>query len=139
MRLTIVLFTGLFLPLFCKAGGTLGTEELDGLISQKPEIRDFLRSSVRLSNSAYAEVRLGSHFKHLGGARMGPYTIGAKSLKEYRPFLVVLCTKSRFLDRKGNALPEDRMTEATSMDEKLTAVMLRQENEIESRPACPDL
>lgn len=138
MRIKIALLAGLLLPLICMAGGSLRTEELDKLISQKPEVRDFLRSTLQLSDSAYGEVRLGSHFKHLGGARMGPYTLGAKALKDGRPILVVLCTKSRFLDRKGKELPEDRITQAVSIDEKLIAVMLRQENETESRPPCPD-
>jgi hypothetical protein len=138
MLLKTVLLVGLLLPQFSMAGGTLGTDELEQLMSQKSEIRDFLRSSLQLSDSAYGEVRLGSHFKNLGGARIGPYTISAKSIKDGKPLLVVLCTKARFLDRKGRELSESRMTFATSIDEKLIAVMLLQKNEIESRPPCPD-
>jgi hypothetical protein len=119
------------------AGGTLETKELDGLISQKPQIREFIRSSLQLSDSAYSEIRLGPHFTHLGGARIGPYTIRAKSLKDGRPILVVLCTKASFIGHKGKALPESRMFYATSIDEKLTGIMLRQEDELDSRPLCP--
>jgi hypothetical protein len=138
MRLNSLLFiAALILPRLCAAGGTLGTEELGRLIAQMPVVRDLLGSSVRLSDSAFAEVRLGPHFKNLGGARMGPYTIQATSKKDGSALVVVLCTKARFLNSAGQELPEARIEEAASIDEKLTGVMLLQEDSASAgRPPC---
>ncbi|MGZ5199168.1 MAG: hypothetical protein ACXWC4_05295 [Telluria sp.] len=136
MRLKILLFVALIVPKLGIAGGTLGTNELSSLMAQMPEVRDFLRSSLRLSDSAYAEIRLGSDFIHLSGARMGPYSIDAKSQKSGKSLVVVLCTKARFLDSNGRELPETRMNQAVSIDEKLTGVMLRQEGDTEVWPPC---
>lgn len=63
----------------CWPGGTMGTSELQGLLDQQPAARDALLATVRLSDSAFGEVRFGSHFVHLGGMRAGPYTIPACS------------------------------------------------------------
>lgn len=137
MRLNRILLAALVIPKLCAAGGTLGTDELDLLIGQMPVVRDLLSSSLRLSDSAFAEVRLGPDFKHLSGARIGPYTIQARSRKDGRVLLVVLCTKTRFLSATGQELPEARIEEAASIDETLTGVMLRQEGSAaDGRPPC---
>ena len=117
------------------AGGTLGLNEIDGLLRQKPALREFLTSSLDLSDTVMAAVRFGSHFEHLGGGRMGPYMIEArpKATKERIPIQVVLCTDARFLDGSGN-VAENEM-KAVRVEEKLTAVMLR---EIDARPAVPE-
>lgn len=136
MRLNKLLLVALFVPTLSIAGGTLGTDELRLLMGQMPEVRDFLRSSLRLSDSAFAEVRLGPDFINLSGARMGPYTIDAKSEKDGKPIVVVLCTRVRFLDSKGRELPETRIYQAASIEETLTGVMLRQEGQVTARPLC---
>jgi len=135
MRATLLPFAALLVPGLSLAGGTLGTVELDSLLAQRPALRDFLRSTLRLSDSAFAEVRLGSHFTHLGGARLGPYTISATSLQGGKPIEVVLCTTARFLDRNGKDLPENRIEEATATRETLTGVMLREEGQ-SGGPSC---
>jgi hypothetical protein len=127
MRLNKILLVALIVPKLSVAGGTLSTVELGPLMGQMPDVRDFLRSSLRLSDSAFAEVRLGPDFINLSGARLGPYTIDAKSEKDGKPLVVVLCTKARFLDNKGHELPETRINQAASIEEKLIGVMLRQE------------
>jgi hypothetical protein len=119
------------------AGGTLGSAELDALLQQQPDVREFLASTLKFSDSAYAEVRLGAHFKNLGGARIGPYTIPAKSVKDGRAIEVVLCTKTRFLDRNGKEVTEPQIETATQIDEKLIAVLLRSPQDNGSRPLCP--
>jgi hypothetical protein len=136
MRLNTILLVALIVPKLSIAGGTLSTVELGPLMGQMPEVRDFLRSSLRLSDSAYAEVRLGPDFINLSGARMGPYTIDAKSGKDGKLLVVVLCTKARFLDSKGHELPATRINQAASIAEKLTGVMLRQEGDVAARPLC---
>lgn len=136
MRLASILVLALLVPNLSVAGGSLATDELDQLIGQMPLVRDFLRSTLTLSNSAYAEVRLGSHFKNLGGTRMGPYTVMAKSKSDGSPLVVVLCTKARFLSKSGKELPDKRIEEAASVQEKLTGVLLLQEGHSEGRPPC---
>lgn len=135
MRLPLIFIVALMIPKLSIAGGTLGTDELSPLIAQMPVIRDLLYSSVILSDSAYAEVRLGPHFKKLGGARMGPYSIEAKSKKDGSTLVVILCTKVRFLSSSGKELPEARIEAAESIEEKLTGVMLRQDEHAPSEPA----
>lgn len=137
MLLKSIFIAALLVPKLCAAGGTLATNELNPLIGQMPVVRDLLSSSVRLSDSAFAEVRLGPHFKTLGGARMGPYTIQARSRRDGSALVVVLCTKARFLSSTGQELPEARIEEATSIEEKLTGVMLRQDGSAaDGRPGC---
>jgi hypothetical protein len=136
MRLKTIFLVAFIVPGLSVAGGTLSTNELDPLMGQMPAVRDFLRSNLRLSESAYAEVRLRPDFINLSGARMGPYTIDAKSTKDDKPLVVVLCTNARFLDSKGRKLPEARITQATSIEEKLTGVMLRQEADDTAQPPC---
>jgi len=91
---------------------------------------------MKLSDSAFAETRLGSHFVHLGGARVGPYTIRATAPDDHEVD-VVLCTTYRFLDEHGHVLPEGKMESATRIDERLEAVLLQDIQEEQGRPKCP--
>lgn len=137
MRLHRLFIAALIVPKLCIAGGTLATARLDRLIGQMPAVQDLLSSSVHLSDSAYAEVRLGPHFKTLAGARIGPYTVQATSKKDGSALLVVLCTKTRFLNNTGQELAEARIEEAVSIDEKLNGVVLLQgPNASAGRPSC---
>lgn len=117
------------------AGGSLGTDELLPLLAQKPEIRDAILSSLVLSDSAFGEVRLGSDFTHLGGERLGPYTIRAKVKQSGKPIQIVLCTTRQFLSQSGRPLSENDMFDAVRVDEKLDFVMLRDAG-AQSRPGC---
>lgn len=117
------------------AGGSLGTDELLPLLAQKPEIRDAVLSSLVLLDSAFGEVRLGSHFTYLGGERLGPYTIRAKVQQSGKPIQLVLCTTSQFLSQSGRPLSEDDMFDAVRVEEKLDFVMLRDAG-AQSRPDC---
>jgi hypothetical protein len=87
-----------------------------------------------LNDTATAAVRFGPQFEHLSGARMGPYMIEArpKGSKDGIPLEIVLCTDSRFLDEAGHVVESEE--KAARVEEKLTAVMLR---EVGSRPAMP--
>jgi hypothetical protein len=118
------------------AGGTLGTKELESLMAQKPNVRAALMSSLTLSESAFAETRLGSHFPHLEGARIGPYTIRATS-QDGRNVEIVLCTTYRFLDGKGRAVANAAMETARSIDERLDAVLIQEPQSAERPPKCP--
>lgn len=66
---------------------------------------------------------------------MGPYTVRARSKKDDSAFVVVLCTKVRFLTNPGLELPEARIEEAASNEEMLTSIMLCQEgSRIDNKP-----
>lgn len=136
MRLKTIFLVAFIVPRLSVAGGTLGTRELDPLMAQMPAVRDFLRSNLRLSESSYAEIRLGADFINLSGARIGPYTIDAKSTKDDKPLVVVLCTSARFFDSKGQELPETRIVQAVSIKEKLAGVLLREKTDDTARPPC---
>jgi hypothetical protein len=136
MRLKSVLLIALLLPKLGVAGGSIGPNQMDVLMAQMPEIREFLRSTLMLSDGAYAEIRLGPSFMHLSGAQVGPYQIEATSLKDGKPLLVVLCTKSRFLDAKGRELPGNRIEQAVRIEEKLEGVLLRKAGNVNASSLC---
>lgn len=85
----------------CHAGGTLGTGELVPLLSQKPDVYEALSAAFELKDSAFAWVRLGSHYEHLGGRRLGPYEIEAKVRASGKKIIVVLCTEAAYFDERG--------------------------------------
>lgn len=120
----------------CAAGGTLGTEELEPLMAQKPNVYAAITSSLVLSESALAETRLGSHFPHLGGARIGPYTIRATT-QDGRSIEVVLCTSYRLLDGKGRPVSEAMLESAETIDERLEAVLIQELQSADRPPKCP--
>lgn len=119
------------------AGGTLGTDELGSLLQQQPGVHEALTSSLNLAETAYAEVRLGSHFVHLGGARVGPYTIKATLKQSLKDIEVILCTKARFLGHDGSELSAPGSENAARIDEQLVTVMLREPAASAAKPGCP--
>lgn len=121
----------------CFAGGTMNTEELKQLIAQKPAIGETLAYSFELSDSAYAEIRLGSHFTHLGGARVGPYTIQAALKPSHKRIVVILCTKARLLDEQGVELQPGKEEYARRIDEKLVSVVLVEPPAVSAELVCP--
>src|SRR5689334_5012823 len=79
-------------------GGSMGTDELLPLLRQQPEVYAAIQAGIELSDSAFAETRVGSHVEALGGARVGPYSVRGKVRGTGEPVEVVLCTHARFLD-----------------------------------------
>ena len=119
----------------CFAGATLGTNELEILLRQQPAVHEALESSIKLSETAYAETRLGPHFAHLGGARVGPYTVRGMLKQSHKEIELVLCTEADFIDAGGAKLTEAVFENAVRVEERLTAVVLRERSD--PRPACP--
>lgn len=126
------------LPPVCAAGGSVRFGRIDHLLQQKPEIRAVLRQSLEMPTEAFAQVRLGPHFKHLSGDRIGPYTFEASPKTKGLPVLVTLCTSALFLDSAGRVLPtgSDQEFGATHIRELLNAVVLRDVG-VSSAAACP--
>jgi hypothetical protein len=128
----------LALPTTSSAGGTVGLDEVDRLLRQRPSLRSFLTSSLELESTVMAAVRLGPTFEHLGGARLGPYLLEGrpKGSKDTEPLEVVLCTLVRFVDAEGKVAAEE--TAATRVEEQLTVVMLREAHSKPAAPSCPE-
>lgn len=125
------------MPYSTYAGGTIDLHELDFLFSEQPEATRAMRSALEFPAVAWAEVRLGSHFKALGGARMGPYSFKARVRSSNSEVEVVLCTSGRFLNSKGEELPESQMFEAVRLEEHLVTLLLRDVSTTQGRPSCP--
>ncbi|MCP9927774.1 hypothetical protein [Cyanobium sp. CH-040] len=124
-----------------RAGGTLAFTELLPLLRGKPQLSGVLFQAYRLPASAFAAVRLGPHFTHLGGRRLGPYLFEAQPLNPATggAVLISLCTQPQFLDRAGRPLPagEDPPIEARDVREDLTAIVIREPSAISAGPGCP--
>jgi len=139
MRLAPLVLALVLLPAICRAGGSVEFDQIDRLLQQKPEIREVLLRSLVMPSSAFAQVRLGPHFKHLGGHRLGPYTFQASPKgKTGAPVLVTLCTSALLLDSSDRVLPTGSGQEfaATHVRELLNAVVLRDAG-VSSAAACP--
>ena len=136
-RICIAILAWAMAPALSVAGGSVGLADIDPLLRQKPALREFLASSLKLDDTAMAAIRFGPHVKHLGGARMGPYTIQAhpKTSRNAAPIEIVLCTDARFFDSSGQAVQDE--TNAVRLEEKLTVVMLREINSAPASPNCP--
>jgi len=134
---SFIVLACVLLPRLCVGGGTVSLAEIDPLLRQKPEVRTFLMSSLEMDNTVMAAVRFGFHVRHLGGAHMGPYMIPARprTPKDALPIEVVLCTDARFFDASGKSI-QDEMN-AVRVEEKLTAVMLREVNSAPAIANCP--
>lgn len=126
---------------FCSAAGTLETKELIPLLNQKPKIKNFIFQNFESSDGALAMVRMGNHFKNLGGKRLGPYifSVTPKGSNKKSDVAVMLCTSYQLLNKKGQVIKEDSPdeTNAAAVKETLLSVQLIQEADID-RASCPD-
>lgn len=129
------------IPAICSGGGTLNESDIYDLLKQKPQIREFILQNFDMPKGAWADIRLGPHYKHLGGKRLGPYTVQVtpKGSSSFSPVVITLCTSYQFLDRHGKVIKaeSDEEFEATDVAEKLVGVQLRQASEGNMRPSCP--
>ncbi len=109
------------------AGGSVDFDNVDRLLRQQPAVYQWLASSLVFPGTAYAEVRFGSHFDHLAGGRMGPYSFLSrpKSGTADGDIRVVVCTVATFVDADGKPLPDDKMFAASRVDETLTTVQVQ--------------
>jgi hypothetical protein len=127
-------------PLTCAAGGSVEFDQIDRLLRQSPQVRVALLRSLSFPDSAYAEIRLGSHFRHLSAYRLGPYTFEAHvkgSATDRGAVMVTLCTTHEFLDGAGKPLPDgsDLEFDATRVRERVTGVILREAGD--AAATCP--
>ncbi|MDR7331001.1 hypothetical protein [Roseateles asaccharophilus] len=109
------------------AGGTLETKGLAPLFRQQPTQMADVRAAYELSDSAFAEARLGTHFTHLGGTRIGPYSVRLHrhERQEPRERELLICTKVSYLDRQGRELLGDAAFEAVHVKEIVTTMQVQ--------------
>ena len=120
-------FVAALIPITCLAGGSVAQADIARLLDRTPPLKRALES-LEPARTASAEVRLGPHFKHLGGQRLGPYSFEARP-KDGKGGIVhvTLCTTYRFVDGAGHVLPRDSDAafDAVQVRERVTAVILR--------------
>lgn len=131
---------GLAASSLCSAGASVEFKVVDQLIRQQPIIHGWLSSSLVLPDTAFAEVRFGSHFKHLSGGRMGPYTFRAKPRASSfaGDIVLIVCTGVRFLDKSGKQLPDSEFADAVRLEETLVSVQVRDGRADAGSPVCPE-
>ena len=130
MRRILLALAIALLPMTCLAGGSVEFGQVARLLRQSPQVRVALLKSLELPDTAYADIRLGPHFKHLSAYRLGPYSFEARvkgSAAGSGTVTVTLCTAHEFLDAKGKVLPEgsDLEFDATRVRERVTGILLR--------------
>ena len=110
--------------------------ELLPILKQDREFLANLTANYSLPDSAYAEQRLGSHFKHLGGARLGPYTFLVQQLPPQPAFTkqVLLCTTAAFYSARGQKISESKWELATEVRETLISASFQEPN---APAVCP--
>lgn len=143
-RIGIARFTRTLLLAFISLGavtaqaqGTLSFKELEPLLKQQPATRAWMMESLKLPDSAVAEVRLGNHFVNLGGKRVGPYYFEAQSKTGKSVLWIGLCTQRVFQDKAGKILPEDKETQAVKVTENLVSVLVADKPAKGEPPRCP--
>lgn len=112
---------------WCHAGGSVSIDDVKFLISTQPATHKWLSSTLEMPETVNAEVRFGNHYKHLGGARMGPYTFRARPKGSASPVEidVTLCTIAEFYDKSGKRVTAEIEKNAVRIEEKLSAIMVR--------------
>lgn len=118
------------------AGGSLGTDDLAPLLRQRPKEMAAIRAEYELSDAAFAWVRLGPHFPHLAGERVGPYQVKVhrRAAQESHERILWICTKARYLDSRGRELPERAIFDAVRVKETITAIRVQDANAPQSCP-----
>ena len=121
------------------AGGSLDFAQVEQLLREQPATYRWLSTTLVFPSGAYAEVRLGPHFRALGGARIGPYSFLAerRGASPTSRVEVTACTRYRFLDAQGVELPESDIEKATKIDEHLLAILVRDPQTNMNRSLCP--
>ncbi|MEA5098161.1 MAG: hypothetical protein VB032_06475 [Burkholderiaceae bacterium] len=123
----------------CHAGGSVAFEDVERLMRAQPATHQWLVSTLELPETADAAIRFGHHFRHLGGARIGPYTFRAKVKGTIPPveLEVTVCTGADFYDQAGQRVSTALEKTAVRVQEKLTAVLVRDVREDGAATVCP--
>jgi hypothetical protein len=131
----------LLLPRAAGAGGSVSVSDLLPLLRRKPQLSGLLFHAYALPDSAFAVVRVGAHFRHLGGRRLGPYILRAPSTLPgvNGEALITLCTEATFRTPTGEPIPQDgdEYFLATDVTETITAIVIRDGSATAEASVCP--
>lgn len=116
-----------------EADGSIGFEEVDAVLRQRPELRTYLVDTLCISNSGLASRVAGEY--PMGGSRLGPYELDAKPKGQAGPYVfrLIVNTSQTFFDKNGK---EADVTEAVRVKEILSSIELS-ELPIEDRMSFP--
>jgi hypothetical protein len=134
MRKTFVLIAvTIFIAKPSFAPVSLDLDDIAPLLRQKPELSRPFLAAYELS-ATVSGVRLGRHFTHLGGGRIGPYDIEARARGSHGPYnlRVLVCTQSTFVDERGRKTAD--IFDAANVKETLTGFIVEPSD---GKIACP--
>jgi hypothetical protein len=118
------------------ADGSVALTDVQKVIEQQPALNSLLSTQLDVAKTGWA-VRLGNHFVHLGGARVGPYVFQAKPADQPGPYTLELtvCTRVVFLGADGTPSKDER--EAKAIREQLRFVIV-QDSASTQKADCPE-
>lgn len=117
---------------YSSAGGSLDTKQVTDILKKDTVIWTQVLAPFELDTTAWG-LRCGTHWPHLGGARIAPYTVlmRPKGAVEYSLLLTVEC-EQRFIDKNGKELAKDAngsvtdeiINQSVRVEEKVSKIII---------------
>ena len=109
-------------PLIVWAGGSFYLSDIEGLLEQQPQLWNYIRETMEISEVGVASRISSGVNKELAGVRIGPYLLQAKprGIKGPPIFEIEVLTNTQFYDAKSKGVPLDQ-----AVDYKEVLVCLR--------------
>jgi hypothetical protein len=120
----IFVAAGVFFSSASYAGGSFILDDIKPVLDQAPAIEKYLLTGLELEKSGDAN-RIGNNVNpRLGGTRLGPYCVNAKSkgAKGKDTFIVCINTEYQFRDHAGKPC---KIEQAYSVKEKFSSVEIK--------------
>jgi len=135
MRLLPLFAFAILFPRLALATGSCSWEDVQTLLAQAPQIRQYVESSLDIEPSGTA-MRLGSHYANLSGSRVAPYHFRAKpkGAEGSFQFQLVIDADLTLFDPMGKALPPQSFETAASFQEIFSAIRLEPLDDLASSP-----
>lgn len=132
MKKLFMLLSSFLLAVPALAGGSfIFQEDLEPLLEKDRRIGAFIMKSMDFDDVGDA-TRLGRHFSHLGGKRIGPYSVYAKTKGSTGPYnlIVTVKTEATFIDEDGRPLDHGKagqrlFDDSVNCIEKITSVEIQ--------------
>lgn len=125
MRLLPLFAFAVIIPRFAMAAGSCSWEDVQTLLAQAPQIRQYVESTLEVEPNGTA-MRLGSHYVNLSGSRVAPYHFRAKpkGAEGSFQFQLVIDADLTVFDKMGKPLPPQSFETAASFQEIFSAIRL---------------
>lgn len=107
------------------ADGSVEFADIRAMLHKQPAFEVLLTKTLHVESDGWG-VRLGNHFEHLGGSRIGPYVFKGRPAGQDGPETldITICTQTTFRDDNGR--PTRDMFAATAVTEEVTSVIIRE-------------